>query len=275
MATPLSGELGAVDGEHTVGLWTVSSSQDLKKIVASNTDNMPLRLAGKGDWSGRFEAWAAQSAVLPGDIFTFTGSMDGSLGATGAAIVDSFELTIDIEAGEVVKHVVTFSSNGALTLGSSVAADATTPDPDSSVDCSIQVSDPLASPSYADLINITTITIRISADNVAYSDSDTASETKRLKGPLDASISYTQNIATPATFLAKGTTHQFKVFVNATEFWEFEFGMVEAITDVEVNMETNAVIKGTVNVAFTGYTNIATVATKGTILKPTGGAYWP
>ncbi len=275
MATPLSGELGAVDGVHTVGLWQVTSTEDLKAIVASNTTNMPKRLAGNGDWSGRYEAWDGQPAVFPGAGFTFTGSINGSLGATGVAIVDSFELTIDVEAGEIVKHVVNFSSNGALTLGASVATDATVPDPDSSIDCKIESATPSATPSYAEIENITTITLRLTAANVAYRDSSTAGETKRLKGTYDANVSYTQNVATLATFLTKGSTHHLRVYVNATEFWLFNWMMIESVTDIECNVETNAVVKGTVNCAMTGYTDVAATPTEGVITQPTGGDFWP
>lgn len=277
----IGGDGGAVDSANTVGLWQITSSQDLKKIVASNTDGAPKKLAGVGDWSGRWESWDNEPAVLPGVGFTFIGIIDQSVtggagkGATGPAICDSFELTINIETGEVVKHVVNFSSNGALTQDNVTAADATTPDPDSSLDCKIEESEPLGTPSYSEITNITTITITITAENVSYSDSSTDGETLRLGGPIDATISYTQNVDAFADFLVVGATHQIKVFVNASEFWEFEFVMVESITDVEVNTETGVPVKGTVNLSFTGFTDISATPTKGEILKPSGGAIWP
>lgn len=276
----LSGIGGAVDGRGTIGEWRVNHSSDTQQYVSSNTKQGTGRVIGNKDWSGTYNALGHTPQTMPGDAFTFTGSLDGTNGVTGAAICDQVEITWDIEAGAIISHVVTFSSNGALTEGTAAASDSTVPDPPSSIGTKVEVADvvmPPASPAYVEVPDVRTITLTISRANPSYVSSSTAGETKRVAGPIDVQVRinvYTDDVS-GAPIPTVNEVNEVKLYVDATTFWHLKWIMFTEHSDYTCNVETGELVSVTLNGSMDGYTSVAGTPIEGFIKKPDATTWWP
>jgi hypothetical protein len=116
----LTGIGGAVNAVPGIADWEISVKKDLKALATSGSKGAMLRVAGNKDWSGSYRVYLDQPLQLPGDAFSFLGSIDGTSGAAGTAIVDEVQITADLEGANPVVSSVKFSANGVLTLGANV-----------------------------------------------------------------------------------------------------------------------------------------------------------
>lgn len=276
----ISGISGLVNGADTIRNWKVTTTAAIQKFVASNTKSMTGVLQGNKDWSGQYAAYGHSPSSMPGAALSFVGSINGSKGIAGSALVDSVEIVIDIESGAIIAHTVNFSGNGALTIGAAVATDEVLPNCFSSIGCKVQTASYAAEPSYAELTHVKTITLRFAAANPSYVDSGTGGLVKRESGNLSGSISIglhgdTVDLTNIAAVLPN--TEKFvKVFVNATDFWLLQAIRFEGLTDLVVDRETAAIIGATLNGSFSGYYAGALGAiTEGTIVLPDESVWWP
>lgn len=272
----LSGIGGVVDGHNTIRTWTVTTTADVQSLVASNTKIGTMVLAGNKDWSGSFTGYGHTPAVLPGAGFTFTGTIDGTNGATGTAIVDSVEIVIDIEAGAPISYTVNFSSNGALSLGAAAATDVTTPDPPTSIGCQVETGTMVAVPVWSDITDVRTVTITITADNQSYVSSETAGETLRFAGNISATIAISVYEDDFADLPALNAENGLRVYVTATTYWLFDYVVWGEASDLTVDRESAAVVGATLNAIWTAYGDIDSgTITEGNIDQPSTTAFWP
>jgi len=296
----VSGILGAVNGMHTVRTWEIGYTADTQKYVASNTLGGAGRIAGNQDWSGNFSSYGHTPPVFPGESFLFSGTIDELNGAEGQAIVDSVEITIDIEAGTIIGHVVNFSSDGELYLGPNTSTDVTIPDPPTAICTGVALgvpgccgllgseSDVSGSELGADselaacwelIDDVRTVTITLEADNQAYVSSSTCGHTRRTPGNFDWNMSitlYTDDFdELPEANLVSGI----RVYVDAakTEYWEFCWGIFGDASGLEVDREGASPVGATLNLAMTGFTNVGSDETPsvGHVLTPAGDQVWP
>lgn len=275
----ISGNSGAVEHAGTdvaaVGKWSISSTADLQKYVASNTKSGTVTLDGNTDWSGSYEAKGHTPFKMPGEAFTFEGSIDGSKGASGTAIVDQVEITIDIEAGAIIAHTVTFSANGALTLGAQTAADATVPDAPTSIGTKVETALAIATPVFTAITDVRTVTITIRSDNNQFVTSDTSGEVRRNPGNIDADISISVYTNDFASLPAVNDIRAIKVFVDATTFWLFEWVKFGEISDMGADIEGAGNVEATLNCTMHGFTDVAGTPTEGKIVDPAVATFWP
>lgn len=276
--TVYSGRQGAVNGHTNIAQWSASVAVDLQKVRSSATKGGTVALDGNTDWSGNFRGFGGQPAIMPGETFTFTGSGDGTLGVTGPAICENVEVVIDIESGAPVSYTVNFAGNGAPTLGAAAATDTTAPDVSdlSSIGCKIQQSAALDAPSFAVIPDVATITVRITSENPAYVSSSTAGAKKRFGGNIDAEVSYKIYEGSPADLIAPNSVKALRVFVNATEFYEFNWMKYGNIDGFDVNRDSVNVVSCTQNSAMRGFTDTdATPDKEGSIKLPDATTWWP
>ena len=286
--TVFSGESGAISigGSNYAMIrnWKVSKKAANQPVVDSATSGGTTRLGGNADWSGTFMAdghpdaglWAAAGVA-------FIGSMDGAKGCSGNIRVESVRLNIDIATGAPITHEVTFSGNGVLTLGAAVSADVSVATPVPSIGSKVELATPAAVPSYVELAQVQTITLELKRPSVAYSDSSSAGYTKRVRGPLDWSLSMKVSPDATSGNAAYGleglpqpkTVKSIKITDGAAGTWILDWGMFGEITDVEVNRETQGVVSCTLNAEMCGTTDIAAVQTLGSITDPASATVWP
>lgn len=270
----LSGIGGAVDGVETMRTWTVNHSADLQAIVASNTDQGTIVLDGNTDWTGSYTSYGHTPVRMPQDGFTFTGSIDETNGATGTAICDSIEIVNDIETGAVIAHTVNFSANGALSLGAAAAADASTPDPPTSIGTDVQVGTAVGVPVWTALTDVRGWTLTLTADNQNYVSSDTSGGNLRLAGNISGTIAvpvYEDDFADLPTV----NSHSYiRLYVTATTYWDIGFVQWGEASDLMVDREAAAVIGATLNGQWTGWASVDAASTKGYIKDPSTAAWW-
>lgn len=274
----ISGIGGLVDGKTHVRNWSVNSSADLQRIVASNTKGGSTHLAGNKDWTGQYQAFGHTPATLPGDSFTFEGAIDLVNGASGSAMCNQVEIVWDIESGAPIGHTVSFEANGPLTLGAAtVTADASVPNAPSSIGTKVQVADVSATPAFSELTDVRTITLTLTRDNQSYVSSGTAGQAQRKIGNLNFALSislYTDNFGA-AIIPTVNEVQQVRLFVNSTEYWDLRWARFGEASDIAVDRETAAIVGMTLNANMEGFTLIGSTPTEGFIKTPALTTYWP
>lgn len=294
MADLLTGKQGRVKVGSVVanvGEWGITPADEIIVKRTSATREGPVRVKTIEKWSGSYTASGGLPASLPGDAMAFEGVVSGAAGVAdrvweGAARCNEAVITINYESGEPVFHVVSFESNGALTVddGSTVALDAVQ-DADDFV---IPVG-PTMGVHYGEvgawateLADVKLVVITLTSANPPRTTSSTAGVEMHDAGNIDAKMSISVIEADPTVFgtltdtpftpgaLSIGTIAAWKVLTNATEFWALEYMTVESVGDITVNTENEDLIDATIELGYS--------AIKGTdpgqIIKPGGGSWF-
>ena len=261
----INGVGGAVDGRSTVRQWSIREIQRGAKWVASNTSAGVARKCGVKDWRGYFTGYGHTPATFPGQTFTFTGSVDGTLGVSGPAICDRIVITWDIEAGKIIEYRVDFSANGTLSKGAGVAADATTP----VVECSTSMYVTIGGGQQTD---IRFMRLVITCDNRPYVSSDTAGQVKRNSGNIDAECLYRLYQDVPANLPTLAVPNQLRFHVTGDPtYWEMTWMLLEEIEDYGADREGAENVGATIKGAFCAYNGTGA----GTIVSPSTTQKWP
>jgi hypothetical protein len=271
----LSGKQGAVNGIPCVRSWKVVTSADVQAFITSSTSGGTGRKAGNKKWTGEYKGYGSLPAVAPGESFTFGGSIDGVKGCSGSAIVDKVEIVIDIEGGKIIEHTVTFTGNGALTLGAAAYFDYTVADAPTSIGCKVLLGTVAASPEYTELTNVRKVTLSMSADNKTFVNSSTAGETGAVSGNIDAEVSISVHTVDFSALPTLNTVKSVQVFVNATEFWQVDWMIFDEASDLEVNPESGDIVGATLTAKLAGVQTISAVDTIGAITDPEETVIWP
>ncbi len=272
----ISGIGGVVNGKDSIRTWSVDASAELQAYVASNTKGGSSRVVGNTDWSGQYSAYGHSPSSLPGEALTFIGSIDGAKGVKGVAVVDSVEITIDIEAGAIISHVVNFSANGVLDKADATASsDATVPDPPSAIGCKVEKSDALVTPSFSNIDNVRTVTLSIEADNQSYVSSDTAGGTKRVAGNVDFNVSIVVYVDDFNDLIDENAIKHLRVYVDATTYWDLKWVMFGEASGLEVDREGATPVGATMNAHMEGFTDVEGTPTEGQIAEPDSTVFWP
>ena len=276
----ITGKDGGINGIGCVRVWDVDSSRIGGRFSGSCAAGVIDRILGSKDWVGRYGAYGHTPTVMPGEAFAFIGSIDGSVGVYGTAIVESVRITSQIPQEEnqepkPVSHVVTFKANGALTKGAAVAADATIANPPNPGDLKFQYATPAVSPSWTTLSEVYSAEILLSCRNPTYKPGSSVYQTYRLKGNLDAQVEIQCQADDFSDLPAEGTIQGIKVFVTDTLFWRIDWMLVEHLNAMRVPVEAGEIVSATPQLAFKPNTLVGAVATKGQIINPSGSVWWP
>ncbi len=271
----ISGIAGAVNGVSGMRNWSIMTSAEVQAYIASHTAGGTGRQIGNTDWSGSYGCYGHTPASLPGAALSFVGSIDGTNGAAGTAIVDSCDIECDIEASGLLSHTVNFSGNGALTLGAGVAADATTAIPGTAIGCKAAFGTLVAEPVWTDIVDVRNWKLSLSAANQEYVNSGTSGQKRRTAGNIDATISIAVHVDDLADLPVLNAIHAVRLYVSATLYWEILWGIVGEASDIQIDREGAAIVGATINLPWTGIATIAAAATKGSIKTPAGATFWP
>lgn len=286
MAT-LTGIGGHIDqGGAVIGClrtWTLNLSAALARAICSAASGGTIRVPGNIDWSGNYTAYGPIPAIIPKAAFTFNGAIVGSeaasVGVTGAAICDDFTLNIDIEGGGIVGHTVTFSANGALTMGTvATDDDDSDPDPLPANVCKLEFAEDATLADFNAIPDIRTMAFNMSADNKAYNSSSTAGQMKRNAGNTDCNVVATlfgQAADGWDSLPAVNSIVAVRVYTTASLFWLINFMRVASIDDMGADIEGAAMVGGSITFEFCSWALVSASLTEGVITKPGGGNIWP
>jgi len=271
----LSGLLAAIDGVSNVGLWEIALKASQAEFVNSATGGGTGRLAGNVDWNGHYQADGSIPVKMPGQVFAFVGSADGSLGVAGDALVDDVEINWDVEGAKNIEHTVNFSANGPLTFGEAGAVDESLSDPQSSVGCKVTLGTLAAEPVFTELLDVRKIKLKISAKNSPYVSSSTAGQTKRVPGPIDADVSIDVYCEDLADLPAVNSLAALRMYVSATAYWQLDWVIFGEHTGIQADRRSGKLVGATINAKLAGLATIGSTRTQGRIILPSTSVWWP
>jgi len=289
--TVISGKNGLVNDIPCVRTWSIETSTDLAESITSATKGSRARDEGVTDWKGTFTTHGDAASrvpgvppVLPGESFEFIGVVGGEAptqtGVTcpeNGAIVDSIDMSIDVEGGGIVEYTVNFSGNSVLTLDATDldVADATVPQPLSGKNCKVQLATVTGDP--ADVDDVRTISMTITADNQEYASSSTGGAKRRVSGNVDLNFSFSVYTDDFSSLPGVNDVRRVLLFVDATHSWDIEWGIFSGQSDLQVDREGGTPVGATCNGSFTGFTYVTDTPMLGYIKTPADGAptYWP
>ena len=275
----ISGKAGVVNGASTIGRWQIEThGAELPSHPASGSTYVLSALEGNTDWKGHYYAYGHTPASMPGDALTFIGSLDGSLGVTGTAIVDAVQIDINVESGEPIAHVVQFSSNGTLALGSAAATDSSSPtifSPKSRKVAIATAANPISVQSWTDVTEIKRMRLVFGAKNPRYVNAATAGVFKRVAGNIFAAANYVAHTSSPAGIPLPNAIKGLRFYVTATTYWEMDWGIVENVRDLGVDRETADPVFYSIDWRFQAFTDFSGTPLQGKIVKPAVTNWWP
>lgn len=278
---PESGKFGVVNGENTIRNWSVNQTSTPQKYVASNTRGGSGRKHGVQDFNGQFGGYGGSPVVLPGELFSFSGytapdnGTEGGTGElwTGPAIVDSVAITWGWSAAEIISYVANFSGDGPLTNATGVHSDGSDP----SVPQSCGFAPMIEGTALEDVVSAV---LTITAENQSYANSSTIFDvdgnqecwTRRKRGNIDFTLSITQqnHEGLGAIDVTNDVIVKLPVTDALTGGWELKWCHSEAMSSLNVDRESGAIIGRTLNFSMNGFNPAI-----GFIKKPGGTDFWP
>ena len=94
---------------QAVQKWNINPKSEMSEVASSATQQAMDRVPGNDDWEGNYTAYGATPIIYPANQFLFYGSINGTKGVQGSAIMDEFTTKIEVEAGKEIEHSVKFS----------------------------------------------------------------------------------------------------------------------------------------------------------------------
>lgn len=273
-----SGLFGAVDGRVGVRNWSVSEDSQLQSFASSATKGAKGRDKGNIDWRGRYAAYGPVPSVMPGDNFTFTGVIGQtptSKGVQGPAIVEAVNIDINVEQGGIINHVVEFAATGPIVRGNYSAADASIAEPYSSIGTKVQIALPAAEHSWSELTKVRSVNLRITSENNAFVDTSTDGHVSRKKGNINVELSIAVNMDDADSLPGVNLVRGYRLFIDATTFWEILWMMHGALSDFVVDREEARIVGCSLNSGLRVSEKIGSNWTSGSIKKPDGSTWWP
>lgn len=273
------GRYGVVNAIAAVRNWQVNDNRALAAFANSGTAIGHGRKGGVGSWSGQYQNHGATPPVMPGTLFGFVGytAPDSDvLGTTGMkysgnAMVDSVTINWDWASGNVLETATTFQGDLGLSAvaGSSVVpTDALVSDPEPVSPCHIDYS--TDGTTWTPLANLTQAQLQLTNSVQGYVNSSTAGLTGRKAGLFDWNLSISIEDSLLGGGVTKGTDYQWRLYTTASLFYQLKWGTVQEFTNLQVNIETGAIISHTIAVQM----NAEVAAVLGHVLAPSTTAIW-
>ncbi len=250
----ISGLTGAVNGAIATRDWKIRHSNLVAPHIICANQGGVGRIPGAEDWTGVFHSYTGISGIptaLPGTLFTFTGDISGTatggFQVEGAAIVDKLEIVVDIEGGKLVETTTFFSGDGTDSLTYTAGTGAT---PTAGL--------PIHSASSAGVYghfngagvgNYTPalitdcryLKVTITSNNRRYMTGGNAGRIQRTPGAIDAQFVYRvyATVGSPHDDMpSPGDIGQVQLFYTATNAWDLEEVIIEAINDLGIDKES-------------------------------------
>lgn len=280
MTTQLTGRFGAINGVGSAFNWNLTETKPPESIVNSATRAGTGRIPGIGNWVGSYMRAGGKPAVLPGETFTFKGYVGPTSGVYGSngpsysipAIVSSVAVTWDWSSRKLIRHTVNFANTGVMTY---VASDPAI------VDSSTPILDRIALLPSNDFIygvvptlitHKKTATLTLTDGLQQLSNSSSGPVKNSIAGIFDWQLAI--DIDNAGIIIASDTyLDTIKLFVNATEFWLLNYGLIGEATNLKVDMESGAVVSQTLNIYMSAFNAAGTI---GSVTAPGAASpFWP
>lgn len=241
----------------------------------------PVSVPGFTDFTGDLEFYGKVFELLPQATFNFESS-NGTETATGAAIVESCDLTCSIKDGGLLQGSIRFGGNGALTISNSATAmtDANVPEAYGSIVCKAAWGPIAASPTMADIADVTEWSLQYSSKINDYVTSGSTNGAKRRNAGaingLTASVNVmnSQPSGLQTANMLPGQYGELRLYVTATEFFAIRWAGVTGWRK-NVPIETGANPEIQCGFKWSSYRPITGTQTVGYVKVPAGTTVWP
>lgn len=280
-----SGRFALVNGQGTMAGWSINDQHTPSEAVASNTQFGKARRVGVREWSGSFAFFGTKPLAMPGSSFSFSGytapENDGfgnGLVYSGTAFASQLAITWDWSSGALIRSQLDFVGHLALTSAQAAPPlDASVPVLESiAVSNGIWLQDITTSVASAAIPNVAQATLTITNSIQEYVNSSTIVGGSLWKGRKPGIVDWAAAIVQQdnvRTAFAIGDQVALKMYVDATTFWNLQYGIVKDFTGIQINRETGAIIQQTINVDMDAVK--ITDGSIGSITQPDGTLFWP
>lgn len=280
-----SGKFGVVNGRSSVKDWTITETEAQPKAVASNTYGGTIRRRGVGSWTGSYNALGGRPSVFPGQAFSFSGytapdnNTEGGTGQlyAGTARVSSLAITWNWASGELISHAVQFAGHLALGKSTGVHSDLTAPQTDETCGTKITYERAFGSGGSSSGLsamdeweNLVSATLTINSALQAYVNSSTLCWTGQAAGPIDWSISITEQENKNIGRRQRGDDLYLRMYVDSEQYWDVMWAKIREYSGLSVNRE-GAIIQRTCNLDMNGDLG----GNPGSLKHPDGSVMWP
>lgn len=253
----ISGISGAVNGISTCAEWSITPGKQLVESSASNTAGAKNQTVGNEDWKGRMRCYGKEPPVYPGASLSFVGQT-GAGSYAGSALVASCRGNFPISSGGPISWDIDFEGISAITRGVTAVTDATSPAIFTAAACKVQRAG-------TDVPGVQSFTLELTCKLPTYVN---AQVIKRVAGGLGCSFSVDQVEADPAAQIAAGDIAIYKLFVDASTFYQISYGVLGE-PDQNVPIESGEIVAYRLPFKFSLYST----TTRGGVLKPGGAAF--
>jgi hypothetical protein len=269
--TVISTRRSRLDGVPTFRKATINPKSNLQELVHAGTKGGRQRIIGIKDWDGTYEEYGMVPTWFPGDSVTVTGSLDGSEGVEGDAIVTQTVITIPISDKTPPTIVGTFRGVGALSLddSSAVALPSAQDIPEVANLC-VLLAELSGSPSYSAQANTNEIVITLTADAQEYHDCGSSGWMESTEGLWDAEVVYKRRCK-PSELPTWGGAYHVRVPIDAaaSEYYQFEYMRVGDFSDITLDRETGELLNISIPLSMSMIESVGGSATIGTgVTKP-------
>jgi hypothetical protein len=287
------GPTGAPTVISTVEQWQVSVLSDLKTFVASNTHGGTGRRPGINDWNGSFMQYGGIPAAMPGDLVDFIGCAGpvppaalivAGPSQSGPAIISELTTNWDWLGNECVKMSTSIVGAGPLVSGTVAGQDTSAPIVSPSSLCHFIITPVsrggVVSPSVVPYNPcLRAASLKVTAGQKDYLNSCSVGGWKsRRAGILDWELSMVMEEADLLQVpYIPGDIVLVKCPVDATDFWQLTWGIVQEFSNYIVNIATGDLIGYTVTIKM-GIDDGLGGANPPVVSKPGGGGtvtWWP
>ena len=275
----ITGKKGMVNGANTVRLWRIETLSPGGLYAGSNAAGAHDRIDGWKDWRGIYAAYGHTPPVMPGEEFTFTGSIDGTKGVTGPAIVETVAIVIEIPQQEdqpptPINYMVEFKGNGELTRGAAAVSDTTVPNVPNPKHLKVEYATP-GGTEYTTLCSVYKAQLQFASKNPVYRKGCNDGMTYRLAGNIDGRLQVEMYESDAAVLPVEGNNYSVKIHVTDSLFWKIDWMKLEAIMPFEVPIESANLVYANLSWSLKSVALIGETPTRGSIAKPGGTIWWP
>jgi len=272
-----SGKFGAINNIGSVRTWTINESMTPAVAVVSNSRFGRIRRGGVKSWNGNYTQLLAQPSILPGTVAAFSGytaPVNQTWGGNGIIyygdiLVSQAQINWNWENGEMINSSISFEGHLALdNKADDWHYDSTIPAPETL--CGTKVEYSVNGSDYTEIENLSQAQLILTCDVQNYVNSSTDCWTGRRAGPYDWTVALTQQETVRATGIDIGDEIYLRMYTNDTEYWLLQWGLVRDFSNIQVNIETGAIISRTINIDM----NATDGSSIGTVLAPDGITQW-
>lgn len=278
---PISGKFGALNGISCVRRWSITDLMEIRRVVASNTGGGSGRSKGLQDWNGSFDVYGGHPEVLPGSIFAFSGYVgpdDGVQGSNGLvysgnALLTQLTINWDFVGSTPINCSGTFGGSGILSSAQAAPITDTTPVPDFDT-CQLKFE---IGPESSEQLwkNITTASLTLQCDEQVVANSSSNCWKLRRGGPKDWTLSVnleSEDRTQLSEMPTKGSQVRIKAYTSSEAFWLLEWGRVRDYTNIQVDIESGAVVGCTCNIEMDIVNE--SDGSLGRVVAPGGSVHW-